>query len=272
MSAESAIASAEPRPRFSIIVCSHRPPRAEFIRRHYAAAFDAVPHEIIVIPDARSLCEGYTRGVAMSLGELLVFSHDDVQVLIDDLPERLQNHLSRFDLIGIAGTRRLIDGAWATAGDPDCFALVIYPLREGMCEAKASGSGPMSVDGIQALDGCFFACRRKVAEGIGFDADTFDGFHLYDLDFSFRAHLAGYRLAVCRDIPLYHASMGTPDAVWAIYRERFETKHRSHLSTAPGGPLRVARTEVPTRQLASFAQQEHLQRLVGMLTPAEPTP
>ena len=252
-------------PLFSIIVCSHRPPRAESIRQHYAAVFREVPHEIIVIPDARSLCEGYSRGVAQSLGELLIFSHDDVRILIADLPARLQDHLNRFDLIGVAGTRRLIDGAWATAGDPHCFALILYPHAEGGFEAKCSGAGPMCIDAIQALDGCFFACRREVAGRIGFDADTFDGFHLYDLDFTFRAHLAGYRLAVCRDIALYHASMGQPDAVWALYRERFEAKHRGHLVAGTGGPQRVAWAHVPEPQLAGFAQQEHLQRLVSLL-------
>ncbi len=42
--------------------------------------------------------------------------------------------------------------------------------------------------GIQALDGVFMAMRRKVATSIPFDEALFDHFHLYDLDFSFRAY------------------------------------------------------------------------------------
>ena len=35
---------------------------------------------------------------------------------------------------------------------------------------------------------------------------TFDGFHHYDLDFSYSAYRAGFRLAVVNDICIYHAS------------------------------------------------------------------
>ena len=74
------------------------------------------------------------------------------------------------------------------------------------------GGGPLVVPGIQALDGVFMAMRREVATAIPFDAEAFDGFHLYDLDFSFRAHRGGFRLAVCRDVVLIHESTGSYDA------------------------------------------------------------
>ncbi len=91
------------------------------------------------------------------------------------------------------------------------------------------GGGPLVVPGIQALDGVFMAMRREVAIATPFDEALFDHFHLYDLDFSFRAYRAGFALAVCRDIVLIHQSIGKFDAVWDNYRRRFETKHRAHL-------------------------------------------
>jgi hypothetical protein len=52
----------------------------------------------------------------------------------------------------------------------------------------------------------------------------FDGFHLYDIDFSYRAFLAGYRIAVPADLLLVHFSLGRYDAAWHQYNRRFLEK------------------------------------------------
>ena len=242
---------------FSIIVCSHHPERAAFIRNHYETLFRGFDHEIIAIDDARSLCEGYTRGFERSRGDLLIFSHDDVEFIAPDVAARVREHLRHFDLIGIAGTTRLIDGMWLSAGDPHCFMLVLYPEPGGQYSVRFAGKGPLVVPNIQAVDGCFMACQREVVETIGFDVETFDGFHLYDLDFSFRAHKSGFEVAVCRDIPLIHLSQGVPDEVWQKYRERFEAKHREALG-GPAGTMQVVGTLGTKEDLARVCRPENL--------------
>jgi len=37
------------------------------------------------IPDARSLAEGYNRGLRRARGDLLLFSHDDVRIVTPGL-------------------------------------------------------------------------------------------------------------------------------------------------------------------------------------------
>lgn len=213
----------------SIIVCSHRPNRAAFARQHYASLFSEHEIEFILIDDARSLCEGYNRGITRSSGDVVVLSHDDVEFVLPDAAERIVSHLHDFDLIGIAGTTKVIDGGWYMAGDPYSYALVIQPDGDGY-EVQLIGSGPLTIPGVQALDGCFMACRREVAVAIGFDSYAFDGFHLYDIDFSYRAAMSGYALAVCRDLPLIHLSPGGfKDSTWEMYRRRFQAKHRATL-------------------------------------------
>ena len=58
---------------------------------------------------------------------------------------------------------------------------------------------------------------------------AFDGFHGYDLDFSFRAHLAGFRVGVATDLLFLHQSRGKFDAAWEHYGERLMEKHAEHL-------------------------------------------
>ena len=251
---------------FSIIVCSHRQGRAEFIRQHYEALFRDQTFEFILIPDAKSLCEGYTRGLHQSTGRYLIFSHDDIEFVIGGVAPLLRQHLAQYDIVGIAGTTKLIDGEWISAGDPNCFGLVIYPEGVGQFVVKCFGGGDLSVPNVQALDGCFLACRREVAESIGFDAITFDGFHLYDVDFTFGAYLKGFRLAVCRDLALIHASMGTnADGAWAEYQKRFEAKYRGRLSDGSRGHVRELRARLPREKLAWFCEPKELRELIKKL-------
>lgn len=41
--------------------------------------------------------------------------------------------------------------------------------------------------GLRALDGVLFATWRELAAVVGFDAQTFDGWHGYDTDFTLRS-------------------------------------------------------------------------------------
>jgi len=214
----------------SVVICSIDAAKFARVSENYRALFDAREVEIVGIHDARSLADGYNRGIARARGEHIILSHDDIEILTPDFADRVHRHLEQFDLIGVAGTTRLVTGKWESAGDPYAFLLISSPWPEPAGYLTVlRGGGPLVVPRIQALDGVFMAMRRKVAESISFDEELFDHFHLYDLDFSFRAYRAGFALAVCRDILVLHQSMGKFDAVWAKYRQRFETKHRELL-------------------------------------------
>ena len=241
-------------PELSIVVCSIDARKFEQVSRNYRSLFAGREVEIIGIHDARSLAEGYTRGIAQANGTRLILSHDDIEILSPDFAARIDRHLDDFDLVGIAGTTRLVSGKWADAGDPYVFTLVTSPDPEhGGYATMMLGGGPLVVPGIQALDGVFMALRREVATAIPFDGDTFDGFHLYDLDFSFRAHRAGFKLAVCRDVVLIHESTGTYDAAWEEYKRRFESKH----GVMPGS---AAKARIGARASFSAATREEVLR------------
>lgn len=92
------------------------------------------------------------------------------------------------------------------------------------------------------------ATHRRVLESIRFDAETFDGFHCYDVDFSFRAHLDGFRLAVPADLPVLHASEGNFDNTWENYARHFTAKHRSHLPAFKLRPYRHAIVGAQSKQ------------------------
>jgi tetratricopeptide (TPR) repeat protein len=235
----------------SVVVCSIHPQRLERMRGNFEWALGERAREFIVITDARSLCEGYQRGLERSRHDLVVFSHDDVELLSPRALDNLERALQRCDIVGLAGSRLVNGPAVTWAGHPHIHGWIAYPAPGNRWRASVFSLASGLIQGMQSIDGLFFAARRESAARIGFDAATFDGFHFYDLDFSYRAHLEGLALAVCTDAVAIHASEGRFDETWRVYADRFRRKY-PHLD-APAGPHHAYSAVFDTRsELARF--------------------
>lgn len=222
-------------PSFSVIVCSINPWNFAQVGTHFERLLADVPHEVIGIHDARSLAEGYNRALRRARGDIVIFSHDDILILDPDFGLKISRRLRDFDILGFAGTHHVIAEKWFSAGLPWLSGAVAHiSNKTGLLTMNHWNPEPWPVvDGIQGIDGLCIMTRREVAEEIGFDETTFDGFHLYDLDFSFSAWRMGKKLGVCCDIPVIHASVGAYDKKHAHYGRLFIEKHKDALSPAP---------------------------------------
>ncbi len=243
--------AAAPPPAYpvSVVICSIDPARFAAAAATYRAALAGCDLDIVGIHDARSLAEGYNRGFARARGAVVIFSHDDVDILGAGLGARVDAALRSADVIGIAGTSRLSGPAYAWSGDASVLGWVIQrPDPRGPHEALVFDLQGGTAMPAMALDGVFLCARREVIERVGFDAATFDGFHLYDIDFTYRAFRAGYRVAVSHDIALVHHSGGNFDAAWQIYAERFSARFPEVRGSAARRGL--CRVELPTRAAA----------------------
>lgn len=236
----------------SIVICSARPERLARAKAAYERAFTGIAYELVAVTDARSLAEGYNRGLHASRGELVVFSHDDIDIAAPDFAARLLRHMENADLIGVAGTTQVVTASWLGADWSHLAGQIAIADDSGGLLVTAYGSRA-TAESAQALDGVFLACRRQLAERIGFDAATFDGWHGYDFDFSFRAHLGGYRCAVAGDLLLVHESIGGFDAPeWRRYAERALEKHRGSLPAGTALPQQPQLCSVQVRSAAEW--------------------
>ena len=216
-------------PFFSVIICSINPWNFAQISTCYERLLADFPHEIIGIHDARSLAAAYNRALWRARGNIVIFSHDDILILDPDFGQKISRRLQDFDILGFAGTRRVIAENWWHAGLP-WLSGVIAHIHEGNLALSVWNPEPWPVVGdIQGIDGLCIMARREVAEEIGFDEATFDGFHLYDLDFSFSAWRAGKKLGVCCDIPVIHLSLGSYGEKHTHYGHLFIEKHQDVL-------------------------------------------
>jgi GT2 family glycosyltransferase len=234
------------------------------MQRSFRQGLGTREHEFVVIRDAKSLCEGYQRGLAAARHDTVVFSHDDVELASAQPFDALDRALAGHDIVGVAGSR-LLNGPGVTwAGQPHLRGGVAYPPQAPSRRWKATLYSLETgiLGGMQALDGLVFACRREAAERIGFDAETFDGFHFYDVDFVYRAHLAGLRIAVTTEIVAVHASEGQFGDEWRGYAARFLAKHPA--LTAPMGQAFYFGRE--------FASKDEVLRFYGEMNGLGATP
>ena len=248
--------------KISVVICSIDEERFAAVSASYARALAAGPYEIIRVADARSLAEGYNRGLDRSSGDIVVFSHDDVRILSPAFRAELTAALEANDLVGVAGATRLAGPQWFACPPEERRQLVCYPpaaeTTEAFCHIDGSGDDRW-YDGIQCLDGLFIAARRQVLSSLRFDADRYDGFHFYDLDLSYRAFLAGWRLAVCPRLGLMHQSAGGyGDPEWQRYAGIFCEQYDLPMVSRPPTPAMTFASEAELKSClaAHFSWQD----------------
>ena len=229
-----------PHARFSIVVCSNDDEKFNQLNENLKRVFSPAV-QVIRIPDAHSLAEGYNRGLRAADGDICIFCHDDVEFLSDNIEALISEDLENADIVGVAGTTRLVGPSWITAGQPHIHGMVGHRQSNHGYVLSSYGLGrdPDVVENITALDGLFLALRKHVADNMAFDEIVFDDFHLYDLDYTYNAYRRGYKLVVDHRIHLIHDSSGRYDHTWHKYAQRFTRKYAEliHCGECQTSPL-----------------------------------
>ena len=244
----------------SIIICSVNPVLYARICAQYTQLMGAEPFETIGIHDARGISEGYNRGLAQSKGDIVLFSHDDIEIWQPDFTARLKRHLQRFDVIGVAGTNKLVGPGWHSSAPPYTLGQVTHPIA-GQFQLSFFGAYRQVMGDMQAMDGVLLAFRRPAIEQIRWDDQTFTGFHLYDMDATYRAFRAGYKLAVAADLPILHMSGGSYDQNWQHFAGLFMRKHGATLETHSPRSCQVSIVQLSSREEAQELMHLFYRRL-----------
>jgi hypothetical protein len=164
---------------------------------------------------------------------ILVFIHDDVQLLDFFWPNHVFQGLRAFDLIGLAGNKRRVPGqpAWRFTDE-----RLARDDKENLSGIVAHGASwppdyvsyyGQPYQQVKLLDGVMMACRSEtlLAKRIFFD-EAFD-FHFYDLDICRQAELHELRLGTW-SISALHASDGRFDTPsWRAAYARYIDKWKS---------------------------------------------
>jgi hypothetical protein len=143
--------------------------------------------------------------------DLAVFVHDDLW--LDDFffADRIRAGLEAFDVIGLAGNRRLVPGAAAWHVKNEQMEWDAEWISGAVCHGKQPLGQP-SIYGptpapVQLLDGVLLAVRVSKLLDAGVRFDERFSFHFYDLDFSRQANSASLKVGTW-PIAVTHVSGG----------------------------------------------------------------
>jgi hypothetical protein len=144
--------------------------------------------------------------------QILVFLHDDLQLIDFFWADELRVALDHFDVVGLAGNRRRTtrQPSWAFVDERmrwDKAENLSGHVRHGEgCLARVSRYGP-TPQRCLLMDGVFLAVRRRVLRQRGLRFDERFQFHFYDLDFCRRAEQLGVSMGTW-PISVIHQSGG----------------------------------------------------------------
>lgn len=156
------------------------------------------------ISDATSMTEGYERGRRAGTAKWVIFCHDDV-VLLNIDAAALVASMEALDVIGVCGSALCQSPNWYMSDPSNLQGRIVAPDQRTGYVTQTFGHVPATHAPSQVLDGLFLLVRRSVFDRVDFSADV-PGFTCYDVDFTYRAHLAGYRVGTVGSLLLFHNS------------------------------------------------------------------
>lgn len=222
----------------SVVVCSVNRNLALQVSRNIDETI-GVPFEMIVIDNTsnpRSITQVYNDGARKAKFNIISFVHEDVLFKTENWGRIVVSYFENdksLSLLGVAGGRyksRTYSG-WASGFKQfDCIN-VLHIDKNGRQERFYSNPTGSDIVDTVTLDGVFICATREAWLSTPFD-ENIEGFHLYDIDFSFRNHLQR-RVAVTFAIDLVHITEGGNFGdEWISNTIKWHNAFRDHLPAA----------------------------------------
>lgn len=213
----------------SVLVCSKKPEFCKAFKENVSVTI-GVPYEVIFFDNRQKdwgLSKVYNFLAARAKFDILCFSHEDVEFVSNNWGKTIieQIQTPNCGIIGFAGSKAKSKtySGWGGGNHRNRrfnFSQVDVSGKEIIFK-KSYDEEPLSK--VLVLDGfCFFVKKTVWAANL-FDENTFQRFHLYDLDFSLQVSLK-YQNYVNQDIKIRHFSAGSYSSEWKIETEKFHSK------------------------------------------------
>jgi predicted O-linked N-acetylglucosamine transferase (SPINDLY family) len=212
------------------------------LKRHLKQ--DARLSAYIAFENTRGLSEIFNNRIDQAgTDTTLVFIHDDVWIDEADFANTIASGLERFDVIGVAGNKRILPNqpAWAfvyaqfTWDDSANLSGQIAHNQHAFGTAEVYGEAPAA---CELLDGVFLAVKKSSLTNANVRFDEQFDFHFYDLDFCRTAKQSGLSLGTWL-INLTHQSTG------AFGSQRWQEKYQDYLNKWEDNKLQINQPNTP---------------------------
>ena len=197
----------------------------------------------IFFENTTGLSEIYNKAIEEANPDCsLLFVHDDVWLDDHFLFDRIRDGLSHFDIIGVAGNKRIVPG------QPSWYFLnleLMSDTRANLSGSVAHGPNPFGQitnfgeypSECELIDGVFIAIEKKTLDRHGLKFDPLFRFHFYDLDFCRSARALGLRIGTW-PIALTHQSGG------AFGSEPWLAAYTAYINKWENDPMSMSQTPI----------------------------
>ena len=185
--------------------------------------------EIIeIINNGESLTSCYNRGLKQAKNNIIVYCHDDLVIETKSWGEKLLKLFERnpeFGIIGVAGTKYLAQSGKWWENPKKMYGRVAHTHEGKTWLSSYSPDLNQVIEETVIVDGVFFAVdKTKIKKEF-----NEEGFHFYDVTFTFENYLEGVKLGVTTVIRINHKSIGMTNDQWETNRQEFSEKFKDKL-------------------------------------------
>jgi hypothetical protein len=211
-----------------------------------------------------SLTQVYNKILDEAENDIVVFCHDDLNFETTGWMYKLKSHFDKnpeYGIVGLAGTKYLPpSGRWWELQSA-MYGIVNHKSEGKQWESRYSKDIGNKLEPTIIVDGLFFAINKKnIVER--FD-ESVQGFHFYDVDFSFRNYLKNVKIGICTDIRVTHLSIGQTNEQWESNREIFAEKFSEKLPIDITEPEKHVKTFIFIHDQDLLLEFEKIKKFIG---------
>lgn len=177
-----------------------------------------------------SLHEIYTKALNESGNDIVVFSHNDIE-LSKNWARYIIKHFERSDygILGVAGTDYLQNNGVWWARRENMWGIVDHDIDHKLHTNAYSKDFGKEIKDVVTIDGVFFAVSKQRLSSTNFQENTFKGFHFYEIPFCVENFINNTKVGVIYDVRVCHKSGGQTNEEWEDNRKIFVEKYKDVL-------------------------------------------
>jgi hypothetical protein len=186
----------------------------------------------------KSLSQVYNEILDESSNDIVVLCHDDIYFDTNRWGKKLlksfENH-SDYGILGVAGSTSMPKSGQWWEDRSKMFGVVNHEHGGKKWASKYSQNEEHEVKQTVIVDGLFISLdKNKIKKK--FD-ETVEGFHFYDVQFTFQNHLEDVKVGVIFNVRITHKSIGETNEKWEKNKQIFSEKYKDIL------PLKIKKTD-----------------------------
>lgn len=221
----------------SVIYCTRTPNPSHTEHLIKSSGLHKHIEVIEIINNGESLTKSYNRGLKQAKNDIIVFCHDDLTIETKQWGNKLIKLFEKnkdFGIIGVAGTKSMpVSGQW-WENPKKMYGRVAHTHEGKTWLSSYSEDLGNNLEEVVVVDGVWFAINKtRVKKEFN---ENVEGFHFYDITFSFENFLQGVKVGVTTAIRINHNSIGMTNESWEKNRKEFSETFEAFL------PINIKKT------------------------------